>query len=189
MLKGEYSTSDSIQIFEAYSKALLAVERMNEGIDKIWNIEEKDVHRKELVRNERWRNDSAFMEWLGEPENISAVRKRIKRIHSKFGKRLTLEVKKENRGRCTGWISAWTIPFGKVRIRLCEDFFVYRTHLQEKVLIHEMGHEIGLLFHRKIHGCRAARRAALQDSKVAKKSTENFAWLAASYLGISCSSR
>jgi hypothetical protein len=101
---------------------------------------------------------------------------------------MILEVRKENKGRCTGWISAWTIPFGKVRVRLCEDFFVYRTHLQEKILIHEAGHEAGLLFHRKIHGCRAAKRAANSSkSNTAKRSAENYAWLAMSYLGLECS--
>lgn len=190
ILKGQYSSSDSIQIFEAYNKATLAVERMLNGIEQIWEVADGSARSKEEARAERWREDPAFMEWLGEPERISAVRRKILRIHSKFGKKLTLEVKKDNKGRCTGWISAWTIPFGKLKIRLCEDFFIYRTHLQEKVLIHEMGHEIGILFHRKVHGCRAARRAANSNNgQIAKKSTENYAWLAASYLGISCSSK
>ncbi len=190
VLQGDYSSSDSIQIVEAYAKASLAVERMRAGMDEIWRVEEDFPESKQKVREKRWRNDPAFTEWLGLPSNLRTVRRRINRIDAKFGKRLILEVKKNNKGRCTGWISAWTIPFGKVKIRLCEDYFVYRTHLSEKVLIHEMGHEIGILFHRKVHGCRAARRAAKSnEGKVAKKSTENYAWLAVSYLGISCSSR
>ena len=190
ILKGSYSSADSVQIFQAYSKAFLAVERMRGEMERIWNVEEGNAAAKREIRKDRWRNDASFTEWLGSPARMSTVRRRIVRIHEKFGKRLTLEVKKENKGRCTGWISAWTIPFGRVKIRLCEDFFIYRTHLQEKVLVHEMGHEIGILFHRKVHGCRAARRAAnANGGLIAKKSTENYAWLAVSYLGISCSSR
>lgn len=190
VLRGSYSPADSLQLLEAYSKAFLAVQRMHEGIDAIWEVKGKDAKSRKELRSEKWREDAAFMEWLGQPGRIAQVRRRIAKIHSKFEKKLILEVKKENKGRCTGWISAWTIPFGKVKIRLCEDFFIYRTHLQEKVLVHEMGHEVGLLFHRKIHGCRAARRAAnLTDSSIAKKSPENYAWLAVSFLGISCSPR
>ena len=103
---------------------------------------------------------------------------------------MVLKITKENRGRCRGWISAWTIPFGKTNIRLCEDYFIYRTHLQEKILVHEMGHEAGLMFHRHIHGCRSALKAAEQDhNNLAKRSPENYAWLAMSYVGLTCNRR
>lgn len=189
MLKGDFDAEDSAQIYDAYGKAYLAVGRMKQALSGVWEVDERGEEKK-LQRVANWNADPTFREWLGEPDQLGKVRRRVNRIHSKFEKRLILEVKKANTGRCTGWISAWTMPFGRLKIRLCEDFFVYRTHLQEKVLIHEMGHETGILFHRKVHGCRAARRAANSNRGViAKKSTENYAWLAVSYLGISCSSR
>ena len=110
----------------------------------------------------------------------------ISKIHSKFNKKFILEVTKGNTVRCRGWISAWTIPFGKVKIRLCEDFFIYRTHLQDKIIVHELGHEAWILFHRRIHGCRAAHRAALLNTQTSKRSVENYAWLAMSYVGLTC---
>ncbi len=180
-LAGQYTIWDSTQIIIAHQKAKSAVEQMNQAIEKICEPKEKKT------RKERWANDPSFIKWLGQPERINKVRRRINNIHTKFQKQMVIEVTRENKGKCKGWISAWTIPFGNIKIRLCEDFFIYRTHLQEKVLVHEMGHETGILFHRRIHGCVAARKAALTNKgRVAKKSTENYAWLAMSYLGLEC---
>ena len=180
-IKGDYTANDSIQIVEAYIQAKKAANFMYEDMLAIKRAENQE---------QKWNENFAFKQWLGNAERSSASFRRIKRIHSKFAKRkITLIVTKKNKGRCKGWISAWALPYGKVQIRLCEDFFMYRTHLQEKVLVHEVGHETGLLSHHKIHGCRAALRAATNDSNIAKRSTENYAWLAMSYLGKDCSSR
>jgi hypothetical protein len=190
VLKGDYSNQDSIRIAKVFSKASYAVDEMHKAMNQIWNTDNDRANDKRAVRKEKWKNEPAFVEWLGEPEKLAKVNRRIKKTYTNFNRKITLVVTKENRGKCSGWISAWAIPFGKIRITLCEDFFIYRTHLQEKILIHEIGHEGGLLFHHKIHGCRAAKRAAATSkSNVAKRSTENYAWLAMSYLGLDCSNR
>ena len=186
VLSGDYTRADSVQIIEAYLNASDAAGQMGEGMAKIWKVNPENGDRNQL-RKQRWTENPAFVKWLGPPEHIRLAKRKIRKIVGKFEKKITLVVTKDNRGRCHGWISAWAIPFGKVKIRLCEDFFFYRTHLQEKVIVHEMGHESGILFHRKIHGCRAAGRAARSDHNIAKRSTENYAWLAMSYLGKECS--
>lgn len=186
-IRGNYTATDSAQIVEAYLQAQKAVEFMYQDMLSIRDrsITSSGVYSKE----ERWNNNQIFQKWLGSSENMRMSFRRIKKIHAKFERRITLFVTKKNRGRCTGWISAWTLPYGAIQIRLCEDFFMYRTHLQEKVLVHEMGHETGLLSHHKIHGCRAALRAASNNAHLAKRSTENYAWLAMSYLDITCAFR
>lgn len=186
ILKGTYTPDDSIQVVKSYLKAKLAVTQLNDAMNDIWNID-ADPNERKLKRQESWNLDPRFEKWLGTSDNLGAVNRRINRINAKFNKTVTFKIIKENKGRCIGWISAWTLPFGKVNIRLCEDFFIYRTHLQEKIVIHEMGHEAGMLSHHRIHGCRSALRAAgaLRKNK-AIKSPENYAWLAMSYLGLGC---
>lgn len=176
-IKGDYDAIDSARIVGAYEVAWEAVNQMYEAMNDI-NLS------KDFVR--RWQEEEGFVNWLGQPDKVRLVNRNIRRIKSKFDKKIIFDVTRQKKGRCSGWISAWTLPYGKVRITLCEDFFIYRTHLQEKTLIHEMGHETGILFHRKIHGCRAARRAVLSNDNVAKRSTENYAWLAMSYKGLEC---
>ncbi len=188
ILKGEYSPDDSLKITRAYFIAKEAVEHMYHSMSAIWNISAQPGQNIKVLRKERWKKEALFMIWLGQPEKIGTVRRKINRIYAKFDKKIIMEVTRENKGRCTGWISAWVVPFGQVRIRLCEDFFIYRTHLQEKVIIHELGHEAGMFLHRKIHGCRAAKRAAILPNRTtAKRNPENYAWLAMSYLGLKCS--
>ncbi len=186
IIKGDYSQQDSIRISEAFSTARAAVSQMRQAMNEIWTAEAKTGEGNKQARKERWEKEQMFTRWLGQPEKIGLVNRKIRKIGRKFEKEITLNVTRENKGRCSGWISAWAIPFGKIRITLCEDFFIYRTHLQEKTLIHEMGHETGMFSHHKIHGCRAARRAATSKNNVAKKSTENYAWLAMSYIGLEC---
>ena len=187
LIKGEYTPDDSVQLVVAYVKAHTAVELMHHAMDSIWTLKRNsDLSRKEQ-RQLKWQSDSLFMYWLGEPSRINVVHRRIMKMHSKFHKKFTLEVTKKNKGRCRGWISAWTLPYGPVKIRLCDDYFRYRTHLQEKVIVHELGHEVGMLFHRKIHGCWAARRAAASHKNHhAQRSPENYAWLAMAYIGKTC---
>ena len=187
ILKGDFTEYDQKQMSEAYLLAGKAVAMMQTAMDSIWCVDPKVDRSKMAQRIESWENNPAFVEWLGEPEHVRAVRRKIKRINRKFKKRFVLEAVKENQGKCRGWIGAWTLPWGPVKIRLCDAFFAYRTHLQEKIIIHEVGHEAGMLFHRRIHICWAARRAAGSErSKIAKKSPENYAWLAVSFIGMEC---
>jgi DNA-binding transcriptional regulator YiaG len=190
-IKGEYSESDSIQIVKAYLLAKESVERMYQAMITIRDVETSNSNQSiNDLRKEKWMSNDAFNRWLGSSDQMKKSFRRIKGIHDKFNKNITLQVIKKNKGRCKGWISAWTLPHGTIKIRLCEDFFMYRTHLQEKVLVHEIGHESGLLSHHKIHGCRAALKAAdLPNSNLAKRSTENYAWLAMSYFDLECISR
>ena len=186
-LQGNYTTKDSIEITHAYLNANQAVMHMKASMDLIWNATQDKGQTKTKARITQWKKDQQFVTWLGQPTKIGLVRRRINKINSKYKKHMTLEVTKENKGRCKGWISAWTIPYRRVKIRLCEDYLRYRTHLHEKTLIHELGHEAGLLLHRRIYGCwRALRAAESTTDNLAKRNPENYAWLAMSYLGLEC---
>lgn len=188
VLAGEYSTRDSIQVTDAYLNALKAVNRMYTAMNLIWEVERQDGQNKKSLRQEKWEREEAFMTWMGQPRKIRMVYRKIKKIHSKFDKKVILDMSQSNSGRCKRWISAWTMPFGKVKIRLCINYLKYRNHLQEKTLVHELSHEAGMLYHKKIHGCWRAQRAAESiRSNVAKRSPENYAWLAMSYIGQQCS--
>lgn len=185
VMKGDFTRTDSLRLVEAFSTARSAVEDMRHAMNRIWDVDGRGNGKVEQ-RKQNWEGEKAFTNWLGKPDKLGLVKRKINKIARKFDKKIVLNVAKENKGRCSGWISAWAIPFGQIRITLCEDYFIYRTRLQEKTLIHEMGHETGILFHRKIHGCRAARLAANADDNAAKRSTENYAWLAMSYKGLEC---
>ncbi len=188
VLLGEYSVEDSIQVTEAYREAYRATNLMYAAMGNIWEVEPQNGQSRKSLRKEKWGREEEFMTWMGRPDKIRMVRRKIKRIHSKFDKKITLDITQTNGGRCKQWISAWTVPFGRVKIRLCVNYLKYRTHLQEKTLVHELGHEAGMLYHKNIHGCWRALRAAESDrSNVAKRSPENYAWLAMSYIGQQCS--
>ena len=187
IIRGDYTSQDSIKITRAYLNSNRAVNQMYNAINAIWMVDSQAAQSKKSLRKERWKNDTAFMTWLGQPEKIRMAFRRIRKIHAKYDKKIFLEVAKENKGRCKGWVSAWTVPFGKVKIRLCVNYLKYRSHLHEKTLIHELGHEAGMLFDKNIQGCWRAQRAAGSTNKnVAKRSPENYAWLAMSYLGLQC---
>lgn len=187
-VNGNYSYEDSIMAVKAYQTAQEAVELMYEAMEKIWYVAPEDGVNRDAIRKKNWEDDPHFVTWLGSSEKMKMARRRIMRIRKRLSRKVTLHITKQNRGRCRGWISAWTIPYGRVRITLCEDYFIYRTHLQDKVIVHEIGHEAGMPFHRHIHGCRAAKRAAISNpNNVAKRSPENYAWLAMSFLGLKCS--
>lgn len=179
-LKGDYTTQDSLDLLQAYADARMAVDSLKEAMLRIWNSEGREA--RELA----WNQNTQFRRWLGSPEKMGKAMRVIRRIDAKFKKQMTMIVSRKNRGRCKGWISAWTLPFGAVRVRFCDDYFLYRTHLQAKTLVHEMGHEAGLVLHRRIHGCRSALRAASTHESMAKRSPENYAWLAMSYLDLDC---
>lgn len=189
-INGHYSYEDSVKVVKAFQTAQEAVELMYEAVERIWYVAPGDWEHRDDIRKKHWEEEPHFVAWLGSSEKMKMARRRILRIRKRMSRKVTLHITKQNRGRCRGWISAWTIPYGKVRITLCEDYFLYRTHLQDKIIIHEMGHEAGMPFHRHIHGCRAARRAAISNpNNVAKRSPENYAWLAMSFLGLECRDR
>ncbi len=186
VIKGDYTTSDSIQIVEAYVEAKRAVSLMADAMERIWQVDNGSKV-KFQIRADKWRENEEFSFWLGRPEKIGLARRKIRKMNSKFHKKFTVNVTKDDRGKCKGWIGAWVIPGGRVRIKLCNEFFYYKSGLQEKILIHEIGHESMMLFHHRIHYCGAAIRAASSArSKITKRSPENYAWLAMSFLGFGC---
>ena len=188
ILIGNYSSLDSSKVIEAYLNANRAVENMYNTMNSIWIVERKTEKSKKSQRIEKWENNETFMTWLGQPITIKLAHRKIRKIYSKFQKKIILEVTKDDDGRCNRWISAWAIPYGKVRIRLCRNFFNFSSHIRGKILIHELGHEAGMLFHRRIYGCRAAKFVASSNkNNQAKRSPENYAWLAMSYQGLRCS--
>lgn len=190
ILMGDYTYQDSIKITNAYLKAGVAVEEMYNAMENIWNFKEVSGKSKKAQREERWKADKEFMTWLGNPDNIGKAHRKINKMHVKFQSKFILEVIKEDEGRCGRFVSAWAIPYGKLKIRLCRNFLNFRPHNQEKVLIHELGHEAGLLFDRGVYRCGSALSVAANPKKNrATRRPENYAWLAMSYLGVECNSK
>ncbi len=190
ILKGDYSYHDSINITKAYINASIGVSDMNNALDAIWQIDKISSKSKKQQREEKWRSDRDFMRWLGEPKHMNKARRKIVKMNAKFQDPFILKANKEDVGRCGRFVSAWTIPYGKVKIRLCRNFLNFSAHNQEKTIIHELGHEAGLLFDRGVYHCRPALSVASNSKKNrARHRPENYAWLAMSYLGVECNSR
>jgi hypothetical protein len=192
-LQGDFSKEDSVHILRSYTQAHQAADRLYDAMISVWDVSDMSADnglRKMDVRAERWRKDETFMMWLGEPDHMRLVARNIRRIHRKFDrKKFTLEVVKEDEGRCNRWVGAWAAPYGRVKIRLCRNFLNMRSDQAAKVLVHEVGHETGMLFHQDLFSCRDVLKAATEQSDEAKRSPETYAWLAMSYMGLDCNSR
>ncbi len=188
-MKGNYSYQDSVNITNAYLSARATVEEMYNAIEYIWMVNESTEKSIKSEREERWRADENFMAWLGDPIKIGKARRKIGKIHSKFQQEITLQVIKNDESRCGRFVSAWTVPCGKVK-RLYQNFVNFNTSHQAKTIIHELGHEAGLLFDRGVYRCRSAKSVAANTNKNrATRRPENYAWLAMSYLNYGCSAR
>lgn len=189
VLKGNYSSQDSIDITNAYYNAKIAVEHMYDAMNAIWTVDHASSKSENEQRIEHWRADEDFMRWLGEPSNMGKTNRTIKKLHKKFQGKFMLEIVKEDEGRCGRFVSAWALPYGKVKIRLCRNFINFGPNNQAKTMIHELGHEVGLLFDRGVYRCRSAKSVAANTQKNrAQQRPENYAWLAMSYLGMECDS-
>ncbi|MDA0194950.1 MAG: hypothetical protein O2951_07865 [Bacteroidetes bacterium] len=187
IIKGSFTSQDSILITSAYLNANQAVQHMYNAVKSIWEIEGEQEKSTKSQRKERWQNDETFVKWLGQPRNIGMAYRKIRKIHSKFNGKFILEVTKEDKGRCNRWVGAWAAPYGNVKITLCRNFFNVNALLSGKFLIHELGHEAGMLSHRKIYSCQAAIIAASSnENNRSLQNPENYAWLAMSYLGLEC---
>ena len=189
VLQGDFSREDAIHIVRSYTQAQKAVNQMYNAMHSIWNVQSQEGKSKMELRAERWRTDETFMKWLGEPSHMKLVAKNIRRIHHKFDKKFTLEVVVDDEKRCNRWKGAWAVPYGRVKIRLCRNYLNMRDDQSAKFLIHEVGHETGMLFHKDIYNCRDVLQAAASQAHEAKRSPETYAWLAMSYLGLECFSR
>lgn len=187
ILKGDYSDQDSIQVTQSYLIAKEAVQHLYDSMLDIWFMSGSKDAIKKNIRIQRWRDNEAFMKWLGAPGKMNRVEQSIRNLHKKFSKPFVLEVIKGDEGRCNRRLAAWAVPYGPVRIRLCRNFLNINSELGAKFLIHEVGHETGMLFHRKIFDCRGALSAVSEDANRAKLNPETYAWLAMSYLGMDCS--
>lgn len=185
ILKGRYTKEDSVRMTESYYRAHDAVHQLLDKVNEIYQVEPDFQERKNDLRKKAWLEEESFSLWLGKPDKIKMVRRKIRRIHNKFRRNLILVTSGRDRGKCDRWTGAWAIPFGKIRIKLCENFF-NSPYLQEKIIIHELGHEAGMLSHYGIHNCFSALRGARGEKNTAKRSPENYAWLAVSYLGKQC---
>lgn len=189
VVKGNFSREDSIHIVQSYEQARQGVDHMYKALLSIWNVSPQSGQSKKELRAERWRSDETFMKWLGEPTHMKLVARNIRKIHHKFDKTFILEVVKEDEGRCNRYVGAWAVPYGPVKVRLCRNYLNFRSDMSAKVLIHEVGHEAGMLSHRDLYNCRDVLQAATTNADEAKRSPETFAWLAMSYLGMDCNSR
>lgn len=189
VLKGTYSSKDSINVTRAYLNASLAVEQMSLAMNEIWIVDKASAETKKMQRKTKWSRNADFMTWLGEPSHIRKAHRKINKIHKKIHGNFTLEVIKDDAGRCGRFVSAWAMPYGKVKIRLCRNFINFGPRNQEKTIIHEIGHEAGLLFDRGVYRCASAKSVAANSKKNrAARRPENYAWLAMSYLGVECNS-
>ena len=189
-LNGDFTIQDSIRITNAFIQASQGVELMHNAMQNIWETRTQQGRSSKKLRMESWKNNPVFMRWLGEPEHMGKAHRKIKGIYKKFQGEVTFLITTEDVGRCGRFVSAWTVPFGKVKIRLCRNFTNFNSHDQEKTMIHEVGHETGLLFDRGVYHCRPALSVATNPKKNrARRRSENYAWLAMSFLGVDCGSR
>jgi|GEM_PF-6922863 len=189
VLKGNFSREDSIHIVQSYVLARQGVDHMYKALRSIWDVPSQQRQRKKELRAERWRSDETFMKWLGEPTRMKLVARNIRKIHHKFDRKFTLEVVKEDEGRCNRYVGAWAVPYGPVKVRLCRNYLNFRSEMSAKILTHEVGHETGMLSHRNLYNCRDVQEAAEAKANEARRSPETYAWLAMSYMGMDCNGR
>lgn len=189
ILKGNYTHNDSIHITKSYINSRNAVKHMYNAMNTIWTTENIAGNSKKTQREERWKANDDFMLWLGNPSNMRKARRKINKIHSKFQNKFILEMVNGDKGRCGRFVSAWSVPSGKVKIRLCQNFMNFGPQNQAKTIIHEIAHEAGLLFDRGVYRCKSAMSvAANTKNNRASRRPENYAWLAMSYVGMECNS-
>ena len=189
VLQGNFSKEDSVHIVSSYVQARNAVAQMYTAMLAIRDATPGQGETKKSIRAGQWINDEAFTKWLGRPENMRLVFRNIRKIHHKFDSKFIFEVVKVDEGRCNRFVGAWAVPYGRMKIRLCRNFLNMPVDHGAKILIHEVGHETGILFHQDLFSCRAVLRAAASHDMKARRSPETYAWLAMSYEGLDCFSQ
>ncbi len=134
---------------------------------------------------EKWNSDSTLITWLGKADSKNHIRKatrRLQKMTRQTEKRVHLSFDNERRrGLCRGSRHAWTVPKGKLLIHLCPQFMYKSNQLQTKIFVHEIGHESGILFHKKVYWRSAALRTARLEPQLALKNPENFAFFIMSF--------
>ncbi len=133
----------------------------------------------------KWNSDEDIVMWLGKASAISHMRKarqRLKKMNKTCHKKIRIVFNKEKKGGlCKGSRHAWAIPKGKIVLHLCPQFTYKSNKFQSKILIHELAHESGILFHKKVYWRRAALEVAKNQPKRALKNPENFAFYIMSF--------
>lgn len=161
-------------VFRAYTKSVQCIEKSKIYFDSVIG---ENSSKDQLSQ---WKSDPLLTKWFGSNCNrsdIKKVRRRIAKLSKKVKRNTYFIVpKKSNKGLCKGSRHAWTIPFGKVRIHLCDQFFYKSNRHWTKIFIHELAHETGILFHQKVYWKGAALRAAAENPDRAIRNPENYAY-------------
>lgn len=178
------------EIRGADAKAEKLIGKVWKEIDKIYEKKGKDKDKK---RKDAWLKNERFKTWLGEEkvtnEEIKDVRRRVKKIKDKIEKGIKYVVIKEQTGKnshgCDSKTDAyvWGPIHGK-KIYLCPGWFQkYGRMERASILIHEIVHKLGLFGqgHHKAESYDEAKRLAKNNPKKARKSPENYRYLALSY--------
>lgn len=133
----------------------------------------------------KWNSEEEIIIWLGKATSalhMKNAEKRLKKMNKVCKRKIKIVLNKEKKGGlCKGSRHAWAIPKGKVVLHLCPQFTYKSNKYQSKILIHEIAHESGILFHKKVFWRSAALDMAKNNSKLALKNPENFAFYIMSY--------
>ncbi len=183
--KAGYDNQEILEVQESYSKALHALERTWKQMNLIWDVEASGKEKWD-VRMSRWNENEWFLMWLGraeEPRQIRIANKRLGKMKRVMkGKKAHLIFQSPDKTFNCKWSKhAWTIPKGKVVIHCCPQFMYLSPVHKSKAFVHEIGHESGMPFHRKVYWRRAALRTAQERPIKALKNPENYAYLVMQY--------
>lgn len=174
----DFAESDSVLI-DSISKAFnLAAQSINESYEHNRHrfYDEKKL-REDCI--DLWNSDTLLITWFGkvnEKSEIQFILKRIRKFQKRINKKAVLKMHYKNKGLCKGTRHAWTIPYGKVKIHLCNQFTYKSYRHWVKIFIHEIGHESGILFHRDIYWYSSALRCARDNPWKARRNPENYAY-------------
>ncbi len=178
--KAAYSNEQINTVIAAAERAVESIKTCEQEIHTLWN---QNGRGKDLwdARIGYWNDNEFLSTWFGEakePRQIRLLFKRIRKM-SKVGDRKRLHLvfqAPEKTFNCKWSKHAWTIPKGRVSVHCCPQFLYLSSKHQTKAFIHEIGHESGMFFHRKVYWRSAALRTAKERPYKALKNPENYAF-------------
>jgi Lysine-specific metallo-endopeptidase len=183
--KAGYSNQDINMVVGAAERGIEALNITLHEIENIWDV---NGNGSELwdQRMKNWNDRDFFREWLGQATSRKQIRLAYKRLHKIIKvsnrKRIFLVFQApEKTFNCKWSKHAWTVPFGRVSIHFCPQFMFLSARHQSKAFVHEIGHESGILFHRKVYWRNAALRTARERPMKALRNPENYAYLVMEY--------
>ena len=161
-------------VFRAFSHSQRSILLSKNYLDSVLDRENSET----LIHT--WKKEPLLNKWFGKDLDRNQIKKVLKRI-DKLVKKTNRDVyfkipNKFSSGLCKGSRHAWTIPFGKVKIHLCQQFFYKSNRHWTKIFIHELAHETGILFHQKVYWKGAALQAATENPERAIRNPENYAY-------------